>query len=73
MTGSEASRIAVGVDVGGSGIKMAVVDVERGILVGPRLRVADTIRSGCMDSRKGFAKRRRCRSSIYCTITNSRR
>ncbi len=40
MTGSEATRIAVGVDVGGSGIKMAVVDVERGILVGPRLRVA---------------------------------
>lgn len=40
MTGTEASRIAVGVDVGGSGIKMAVVDVDRGVLVGPRLRVA---------------------------------
>lgn len=40
MTGSEASRFAVGVDVGGSGIKMAVVDVDRGVLVGPRLRVA---------------------------------
>jgi polyphosphate glucokinase len=33
-------RIAVGVDVGGSGIKAGVVDVDRGILVGPRHRVA---------------------------------
>jgi polyphosphate glucokinase len=32
-------RIAVGVDVGGSGIKAAVVDVDRGVLVGPRHRV----------------------------------
>ncbi|MDQ3128904.1 MAG: ROK family protein [Chloroflexota bacterium] len=40
MTDSEAPRIAVGVDVGGSGIKMAVVDVDRGVLVGLRLRVA---------------------------------
>ena len=38
--GTEASRIAVGVDVGGSGIKMSVVDADRGVLIGPRLRVA---------------------------------
>jgi polyphosphate glucokinase len=40
MTETPASRLAVGVDVGGSGIKVAVVDVDRGVLVGPRLRVA---------------------------------
>ena len=34
------SQIAVGVDVGGSGIKVAAVDVTTGQLVGPRLRVA---------------------------------
>jgi len=34
------TKVAVGVDVGGSGIKVAAVDVERGVLVGPRLRVA---------------------------------
>jgi len=34
------SKIAVGVDVGGSGIKVAAVDVETGKLAGPRLRVA---------------------------------
>jgi polyphosphate glucokinase len=33
-------RIAVGVDVGGSGIKVAAVDVTTGQLAGPRLRVA---------------------------------
>jgi polyphosphate glucokinase len=33
-------RVAAGVDVGGSGIKVAVVDVTHGVLVGPRLRVA---------------------------------
>jgi polyphosphate glucokinase len=32
-------RLAIGVDVGGSGIKVGVVDVERGELVAPRLRV----------------------------------
>src|SRR3954453_20611348 len=32
-------RLAVGVDVGGSGIKAAVVDVERGELLTTRLRV----------------------------------
>jgi polyphosphate glucokinase len=32
-------RLAVGVDVGGSGIKAAVVDVASGTLAGPRLRV----------------------------------
>ena len=31
--------VAVGVDVGGSGIKVGLVDVERGALIGPRLRV----------------------------------
>ena len=34
-----AKRLAVGVDVGGSGIKAAVVDVETGTLVSTRLRV----------------------------------
>jgi polyphosphate glucokinase len=34
------ARIAVGVDVGGSGIKVAAVDVTTGSLAGPRLRVA---------------------------------
>jgi polyphosphate glucokinase len=33
-------NIAVGVDVGGSGIKVAAVDVATGQLIGPRLRVA---------------------------------
>ncbi|GAC1662590.1 MAG: ROK family protein [Candidatus Limnocylindrales bacterium] len=33
-------RVAVGVDVGGSGIKVAIVDVDSGKLVGPRLRLA---------------------------------
>jgi polyphosphate glucokinase len=33
-------RRAVGVDVGGSGIKVAVVDVDHGTLAGPRLRLA---------------------------------
>jgi polyphosphate glucokinase len=40
MDGPGSGRFAVGVDVGGSGIKVAVVDVEHGTLVGPRLRVA---------------------------------
>jgi polyphosphate glucokinase len=40
MTAIGADRLAVGVDVGGSGIKVAVVDVDHGTLVGPRLRVA---------------------------------
>jgi polyphosphate glucokinase len=34
------AQVAVGVDVGGSGIKVAAVDVTTGQLVGPRLRVA---------------------------------
>lgn len=33
-------RIAIGVDVGGSGIKVGAVDIDTGSLVGPRLRVA---------------------------------
>jgi polyphosphate glucokinase len=40
MDGPRPERLAVGVDVGGSGIKVAVVDVEGGALVGPRLRIA---------------------------------
>jgi polyphosphate glucokinase len=35
-----AAQIAVGCDVGGSGIKVAAVDVATGQLAGPRLRVA---------------------------------
>jgi polyphosphate glucokinase len=40
MNATSADRLAVGVDVGGSGIKVALVDVDRGTLAGPRLRVA---------------------------------
>jgi polyphosphate glucokinase len=40
MNATSPDRLAVGVDVGGSGIKVAVVDVDRGTLAGPRLRVA---------------------------------
>jgi polyphosphate glucokinase len=40
MDGPAPQRVAIGVDVGGSGIKLAVVDVDRGVLVGARLRVA---------------------------------
>jgi polyphosphate glucokinase len=40
VTEPPAARLAVGCDVGGSGIKVGVVDVDRGVLVGPRLRVA---------------------------------
>jgi polyphosphate glucokinase len=39
-TAPDSRSLAVGVDVGGSGIKVGVVDVTRGVLVGPRLRVA---------------------------------
>ena len=39
-TARDSRSLAVGVDVGGSGIKVAVVDVTRGVLAGPRLRVA---------------------------------
>lgn len=35
-----ATRLAIGVDVGGSGIKVAAVDVATGRLVGSRMRVA---------------------------------
>lgn len=38
-------RIAVGVDVGGSGIKVAAVDVDRGDLISTRLRVATPVPS----------------------------
>ena len=36
----EPTAIAIGVDVGGSGIKVGVVDVARGELLAPRLRIA---------------------------------
>jgi len=36
----QAPTVAIGVDVGGSGIKVGVVDVSRGELISPRLRVA---------------------------------
>ena len=39
MNESSAPRLAIGVDIGGSGIKVGIVDVERGELVAPRLRV----------------------------------
>jgi polyphosphate glucokinase len=39
MADAQADRVAVGVDVGGSGIKVGVVDTDRGVLIGPRLRV----------------------------------
>jgi polyphosphate glucokinase len=40
-----AARIAIGVDIGGSGIKAAAVDVAAGTLVGERIRVATPIPS----------------------------
>lgn len=40
VTDVASGRIAIGVDVGGSGIKAAVVDVDEGRLVSLRLRVA---------------------------------
>jgi polyphosphate glucokinase len=40
MVDATRQGLAVGVDVGGSGIKAAVVDVEQGTLVSTRLRVA---------------------------------
>jgi len=39
-TGVAGGRIAIGVDVGGSGIKAAVVDVEAGVFRSERIRVA---------------------------------
>jgi polyphosphate glucokinase len=38
-------RLAIGVDVGGSGIKTAVVDIDTGALVSERLRVATPVPS----------------------------
>ena len=43
-------RIAIGVDVGGSGIKAAVVDVEAGRFRSERIRVAD---AEPVDARRG--------------------
>ena len=40
MIADPGRKLAIGVDVGGSGIKVGVVDVEAGTLAGPRLRVA---------------------------------
>lgn len=40
MDEAKPSRVAIGVDVGGSGIKVAVVDVESGVLIGTRHRLA---------------------------------
>lgn len=42
---SSAPTLAIGVDVGGSGIKVGVVDVARGELVTPRLRVVTPVPS----------------------------
>jgi polyphosphate glucokinase len=42
---TRAPRIAIGVDIGGSGIKAAAVDVSVGALVGERIRVATPIPS----------------------------
>ena len=39
MTASSNARQALGVDVGGSGVKGAIVDLETGQLVGERLRL----------------------------------
>jgi polyphosphate glucokinase len=44
-TTSSPATLAIGVDVGGSGIKVGVVDVARGELVAPRLRVATPVPS----------------------------
>jgi polyphosphate glucokinase len=40
VTPDPVRKLAIGVDVGGSGIKVGLVDVDAGTLVGPRLRVA---------------------------------
>ena len=40
MDEAKPSRVAIGVDVGGSGIKVAAVDVDTGTLVGLRHRIA---------------------------------
>lgn len=37
--------VAIGVDVGGSGIKVGVVDVAKGVLIAPRLRVTTPVPS----------------------------
>ena len=42
-TTSSPASLAIGVDVGGSGIKVGVVDVARGELVAPRLRVVTPV------------------------------
>ena len=41
MTATEASpaRQALGIDVGGSGVKGAIVDLDTGLLVGERFRL----------------------------------
>jgi polyphosphate glucokinase len=44
-TGARDQAIAIGVDVGGSGIKVGVVDVAMGELISPRLRVATPVPS----------------------------
>ena len=44
-TTSSPASLAIGVDVGGSGIKVGVVDVARGELVAPRLRVVTPVPS----------------------------
>ncbi len=67
-------RIAIGVDVGGSGIKAAVVDVEAGLFRSERIRVAtpEPIHAGGRDrldrpdhqaSRQGRQARARPRRS----------
>ena len=40
-----ASAVAIGVDVGGSGIKVGVVEVAKGELIAPRLRIATPVPS----------------------------
>ncbi len=40
MTGMGEQRVAIGVDVGGSGVKVAAVDIATGMLIGERRRVA---------------------------------
>lgn len=44
-TGGRPVRLAIGIDVGGSGIKAAVVDIDAGVLTSERLRVPTPVPS----------------------------
>ncbi len=53
---ASAPTVAIGVDVGGSGIKVGVVDVANGVLVAPRLRVLTPTPSTPQDVVRAIAR-----------------